>query len=225
MRALRILLVDDQKLFTASLRTVLEQRKDMVKQVLVANDGLQALKMIKTHKPDIVLLDVHMPGMNGLETLRNLFIDDFDTKVIMLSAFGYDDYIKEAMEIGASGYVLKDISPEDLIVVVRAAYAGEIVLPDILKVKMRRSGPRSTGNADKPPWFESLTIQERKILVLISKGYSNKEIAQRMFLGKQTVRNYISSIYSKIGVNNRFEAIRIAIESHIEAIITNQFLI
>jgi DNA-binding NarL/FixJ family response regulator len=221
MKRLRILLIDDQKLFADSLKQVLEGAKDSIASVEVAYDGTRAIPMVRAFNPDVVLMDVHMPGMNGIETAEAVKAISPETRVVMLSAFGYTEYVDGALKAGADGYLLKDISPEKLLdAVIDVVRDGFTVLSGEVKDTISGRGRRRVGKpTETPDWLYNLSLKERKILCLISRGQSNSEIAESINVAEQTIRNYISTLYSKMNVKNRFEAIRLAIESKIEDLI------
>lgn len=218
--SLTVLLVDDQRLFASSLKRVLESA-DAIERVDVAADGRAALEYVAEHVPDIILMDTHMPRLDGLQATRKIKAEHPDVTILMLSAFGYDDYVREAMAAGASGYLLKDVSPEELVSSMFSAVGGAVIMspqvvPDLSQEREFRPRPRAAH------WISGLTPKERRILLLISTGHGNAEIADRMNLGSQTVRNYVSTIYSKIGARDRFEAMRMAIEANIQAFVHDE---
>jgi len=220
---LRILLVDDQKLFVESLRQALRTFSADVDEVAIAYDGAAAVKVVEGFHPQVVLMDVHMPGMGGIEATRLIHSRWPDVKIVMLTTFGYDDYVRSALDGGAVGYLLKDISPEELLQAVKSIEGGGGVILS-REIISQLSGTASIRAAarETPKWLAGLTNKERKVLLLVSKGFSNEEIADRLYLGNQTVRNYISSLYSKLGVDNRFEAMRTAIEAQINDLIGDE---
>lgn len=227
MKPLSILLVDDQRLFASSLKSVLEAEADEIASVTIAADGEEAMRLIPTVDPDVVLMDTHMPKVDGIEATKRIHAEYPDVVILMLSAFGYEEYVRDAMSVGASGYLLKDITPEELIASIRNAAAGTVVLsPQVLPSVTGRGGAgrgsRGRSDADATRWLGELTPRERLILFYIAKGYSNNEIADRVNIGSQTVRNYVSGIYAKMGANDRFEAIRMAIEANISALVSPQ---
>ncbi len=161
-----------------------------------------------------------MPGMNGLAALKVIREKSPTTKILMLSAFSYDTYVKEAVANGASGYILKDTTPDGVLDAITSILAGNTVFShaalDALAGKGARFNPQKSVT---PQWFNLLSEKEKKILLLISKGKSNDEIAEAIFLGKHTVRNYISEIYDKMNAKDRFEAMRMAIEAQIHTLV------
>ena len=182
----------------------------------IAGTGEEALSMLTRYQPDLVLLDIHMPGMGGLETLKALRAKHPSVKVIMLTTFGYDTYVKEAVAGGADGYLLKDTTPEEVWSSILTVMGGQTVLSQSV-VETLSGRPRSSSNLKSltPPWFPLLSEKERKILLLISKGLSNEQIADKLNLGKHTIRNYVSALYEKIEAKDRFGAIRILSLIHI----------
>lgn len=219
MKPLRVLLVDDQRLFASSLKQVLEARSDEIQTVTIAPDGEKAIDLIDEVRPDIVLMDTHMPKVDGIEATRRIHAKHPELTILMLSAFGYEDYVRDAMAVGASGYLLKDVTPEELVDSIRSAAGGAVVLsPNVIPGVGPMAG-RPRIRHEPGGWLRELTHRERLILLLVSKGYSNTEISQRLNLGPQTVRNYVSGVYAKMGARDRFEAIRMAIEAGITSIV------
>jgi DNA-binding NarL/FixJ family response regulator len=207
-------------LFAESLAGILMGLGDgTIGEIRIAGNGEEALQLVPRYRPVLVLLDIFMPGMGGLETLKVLHTDHPEVKVLMLTTFGYDTYVKEALGGGASGYLLKDTTPQEVWSAIAAVLAGQNVMsPGVLESLYGR--PRPAGQKSlNPPWFPLLSEKEKKILLLISKGLSNEEIAERLHLGKNTIRNYVSALYEKIDVKDRFSAIRVAIEAQIHAIV------
>lgn len=218
MNEMKILIVDDQRLFADSLCKVIRSDKDFTAIVSSVNSGADALRFIHNEIPDIILMDIHMPNMDGIELTKIIHRKYPDIKIIMLTTFGYDEYVKDAMNFGAVGYLLKDISSEELIASIHGASKGlRIVSPKVIegayKLKKRPSGSQSI-----PDWYYQLTHREKEILILVQKGYSNDEIAEQVFLSVQTVKNYLSSIYEKMEVKNRFQAMRLAMEYKVDSI-------
>ena len=218
MSKMRILIVDDQKLFADSLGKVIRSEEDFIASVTSVNSGAEALKFLQKEVPDIILMDIHMPGMDGIELTKAVHRQYPDVKILMLTTFGYDEYVKDAMNYGAVGYLLKDISSEELLASIQGASKGlRIVSPKVIegayKIKKQPSGPQSI-----PDWYYQLTHREKEILILVQKGYSNDEIAEKVLLSPQTVKNYLSTIYEKLDVKNRFQAMRLAMEYKVDSI-------
>jgi DNA-binding NarL/FixJ family response regulator len=208
---MRLLLVDDKRLFVESLKRVIESDAPDLEIVGIANDGLEAVTMAAELAPELILMDIRMPRMDGVEAVRVILERQPDLLIVMLSTHQDDAYVYDALRFGARGYLLKDISPERLIEAIRSVRRDMVVLaPDIaLNTAYRRTG----GRQPVPAWLPLLTGREKDILELISKGYSNRDIGDRLHLGDQTVRNYISELYAKLAVHDRFEAMRLAIEA------------
>jgi DNA-binding NarL/FixJ family response regulator len=215
---LRLLLVDDQALFAESLRTFLNNYADDMTVAGIAVNGREAVSMAEKLHPDIILMDIRM---DGVAAAREIKPKHPDIKIIMLSTYSEDAPIRSAFLAGASGYLLKDISPAELVMSLRALNGGVVQLsPEIARrlVQERYStkGRRPLINEAAAPraetkplqWLEDLTNREGEIFTLITAGYDNDQIADKLHIARQTVRNQISIIYSKLGVKNRFEIIR-----------------
>ena len=210
-----ILIVDDQQLFAESLRTFITNYADDLVVIGLARNGRHALELAESQPPDIVLMDVHMPEMNGVEATRR-FRDRYpQTKVLVLSTYDEDEYVRQALTFGASGYLLKDISPTELIASLRALQSGVLQISPQIAAKLVQGlhdDSRDTMEriAEEFEWFESLTRREREIFALIATGYDNEQIAERLGIVEQTVRNHVSIIYSKLNVHDRFQIIQLA---------------
>lgn len=218
---LRILLADDQILFVESLKTFLNNYAEDMTVTGIAVNGREAVAMVARDHPDIILMDIRMPEMDGVEAVREIKPRYPDIKIIMLSTYHEDALVRSAILAGASGYLLKDISPTELITAIRALNSGIVqISPEIARslVEQRYAGenkkPLINNGAKKEEkafeWFDDLTNREREIFTLIATGYDNEEIARKLNLAVQTVRNQVSTIYSKLGVKDRFEIIRLA---------------
>ncbi|NLG84918.1 MAG: response regulator transcription factor [Firmicutes bacterium] len=215
MNSLRLVIVDDQKLFRENLKTVLELRLPEVKVVGLAENGREALEVIRATRPDLVLLDMRMPVMDGVECLRRLREEGNDVRVIVLTTFDDDEYIVEALRFGAVGYLLKDIEPEQLTAAIEQVRLGGTLLSPQVTAKLvtevaRRWMVEAPLAASREALAE-LTPREIEILRHIARGEDNREIAQALHLAEGTVKNYISSIYEKLGLRDRAQAIRFAI--------------
>jgi len=217
----KVLIVDDQKLFATSLEGILTKTGgELIGKIDVCFSGEEAVKRIETFLPDLVLMDIFMPGMGGLAALKTVRNRHPDIKVVMLTTFSYDTYVKEAVASGACGYILKDSTPEEVLDAIRSALKGSTVFSraavDALAGKALRFQPQKS---TIPDWFALLSEKEKRILLLIAKGMSNDEIADTLFIGKHTVRNYVSAIYDKLNAKDRFEAMRMAIEAQIHTLV------
>ena len=207
---LRILIVDDQKLFAESLEVVLRDLFDEGTEVTSINSPERGIALLKNSSFDLLLVDLQMPTMDGFEFCRQAREIEHSAKVVVLTAFGYDEYIKRAFEVGASGYLLKDLNTAQLRAGLESIIAGNATMPPESVHLIERSRTPAQMTHD---WLWELTRQERRVLRHIAQGFSNREISERMHLARQTVQNYVSGIYDKIGAEDRFEAIRLAIEA------------
>jgi DNA-binding NarL/FixJ family response regulator len=218
---LKVLLADDQMLFAQSLRTFLCNYADDMLVVDIAINGREAVLMADKYHPDIILMDVQMPEMDGVEAVKIIKQKYNDIKVIMLSTYHEDELVRTSLIAGASGYLLKEISPTELITAIRSLQSNTIqISPEIAHelVLKKYNGTKDSpgGVMDNPsvtdmlPWLKTLTKREREIFTLIATGFDNEQIANQLNLALQTVKNQISIIYSKLEVKDRFEIIRLA---------------
>ena len=212
---IRILLADDQPLFVESLRMSLESYGDDISIVGIAKNGSEAVTLAGELSPEIILMDVHMPVMNGVEATGLIKKKNPSIKIIMLSTYDEDEYVREALRHGAIGYLLKDISPTELIAAIRALQSGIVqmspqIASKLIKQMYDETSPKYEESRQRFEWFETLTAREKEIFGLIATGYDNRRIAERLGLAEQTVRNNISTIYSKLDVKDRFEIIQLA---------------
>ena len=219
-RRIRLLLADDQVLFVESLRRVIQTIDDSIEVIAVAATGVQAVEMAQTLQPDIILLDVRMPEMDGVQAVKQIRKHNPEAKVIMLTTFDNDEYVYEALARGAVGYLLKDIQPDKLVDSIRAVAAGAVLMAEsvALKVIGRAAGsgaarmePEKTGKQapipSRPDWYHDLSYREREVAAFLAEGFDNHEIAANMFLAEQTVRNHVSSLYAKLGVRDRIKLV------------------
>jgi DNA-binding NarL/FixJ family response regulator len=214
----KILLVDDQSLIIESLSTFLSNYAEDLEVVGTAANGKMAVSMAEKKHPDIILMDVLMPEMGGVEAVSIIKAGYPAIKIIMLSTYDEDEYVRAAILAGASGYLLKAISPTELITAIRALKNNIIqISPEIARkmVQQKYNAKESGGNDSQDisqslPWLKTLTNREREIFTFITTGYENEEIAEQLNLAPQTVKNQVSTIYAKLGVKNRFEIIRLA---------------
>jgi len=210
---MRIVIVDDQKLFRQNLKTVIELRMPEVQVVGIAGDGEEALTVIRSAQPDLVLLDMRMPVMDGLECIRRLRQESNQVKVIVLTTFDDDEYVFEALQYGAVGYLLKDIEPEELTAAIKQVdQGGTLISPRVtskLVAEVRRH--RATEAGLPHNILAHLTQRELEILRHVAMGEDNREIACNLQLAEGTVKNHISAIYEKLEVRDRAQATRMAI--------------
>lgn len=213
-KRLRILLADDHEVVRLGLKSLIERHPDFI-VVDEAGSASQAVQKAFQHQPDIVVMDIRLPGASGIEATREITGQCPDTKVIMLTSYAEEEMLYEAIAAGAAGYVLKRIGGDDLIRAIETVGRGEALLDPALTQKMF-SRVREADRQEAAAAFRDLTEQEMKVLGLVSKGKTNREIAKELYLGEGTVRNYVSSILSKLNVSNRAEAAAFAVEHKIE---------
>ncbi|MEO0575017.1 MAG: response regulator transcription factor [Pseudomonadota bacterium] len=210
---LRILVVDDQQLVRRGFAMVLEYEQD-IKVVAEAGDGLEAVAAAQLHKPDIVLMDIRMPRMDGLQATAQILSEAGEnTRVIILTTFDPDEYVFKALNAGASGFVLKDIPPEELVAAVRTvADGGALLAPAITRRFISRFAGRLGADVELAQRLDRLTARERDVLKSLASGNSNAEIAEALFIGAATVKSHISSMLSKLGLRDRAQAVVFAYE-------------
>jgi DNA-binding NarL/FixJ family response regulator len=213
----RVALVDDQELFVDSLQIVLESRTSDIEVVGVARDGAEAVELARRERPDVMLIDVRMPGMDGVEACRRIHEELPEIRVVMLTTYDDDHYVRDAIKYGAIGYLLKSIPPSELIASVRVARAGTIQISPEVATKVLTENARqlvsSTSRSAMPEdvreMYDTLTERERQVAALLIKAYDNAQIADALGIAEQTVKNYIHSIYSKFFVSSRMQLIQL----------------
>lgn len=203
MNKIRVLIVDDQTIIRDGLRALLEIYPD-IQVVGEASNGEDAYEQVKQQHPDIILMDIRMPGINGVEATRRIKQDFPEAVILILTTFEDDEFILGAMTYGAAGYLLKDIGSLKLIESIREAVQGSLILPGRIASKIT-AHLLQQGNHELD--FEDFTEREREIINLLIQGKSNKEIAHTLYLTIGTVKNYISQIYSKAGIKDRANAV------------------
>jgi DNA-binding NarL/FixJ family response regulator len=213
MDKIRLLIVDDQILFLESLSTFLRNYAADIEVVGLARNGAEALEKAAALHPDIVLMDVHMPVMDGVEATGKLIASQPGIRILILSTYDVDDYVRRALKLGAAGYLLKDISPTELIASIRALKAGAVQISPQVVAKLMSSVLSEEPSAEREirlEWLESLTRREREVFTLIARGCDNAQIGEELHMAEHTVRNHVSMIYSKLGVQDRFQIIQLA---------------
>lgn len=209
----RILLVDDHEVVRLGLRALLE-RHPHFEVISEASTAREAIERVKQYSPDVVVMDIRLPGGSGIEACEEITENYPDSKVIMLTSYAEDEMLFSAIRAGAAGYVLKQIGGEDLVRAIEAVGRGEALLDPAVTQRIFQE-VRKAAKEEEASAFAALTQQEKHVLVLVSEGNTNREIAKALFLGEGTVRNYVSSILSKLGVSNRAEAAAYAVEHNL----------
>jgi NarL family two-component system response regulator LiaR len=206
MPKIRVLLADDHVLVREGTRELLEQEEDL-QVVAEAGDGEEAVRLAATERPDVALVDIAMPKLNGIEATRQIKSRSPGTAVLILSAYDDDQYVFALLEAGAAGYLLKNIRGRDLVDAVRSVYAGESVLHPVIarKVINRFSLPKD--HSSEKIGAELLTERELEVLKLAAQGMSNRDIARELHLSIRTVQAHLSTIFTKMGVGSRTEAV------------------
>ena len=206
---MKLLLVDDQVLFVESLKTVLSIIAEDFEIIDIAYSGKKAIQKIKENPPDLVLMDVRMPNMDGVETTKSILNINPDIKIMMLTTYEDVEHVIKAMHYGAKGYLLKDIPPADLVYSIKAIMTGAIQMsPKILDRIMNKNISADNNTTEQPNnkvlrKIDDLSKREQEILFLLSEGLDNNEISKKLFIAVQTVKNHVSKIYSKLGSHDR----------------------
>lgn len=209
----RILLVDDHEVVRLGLKALLERHPDF-EVVAEASTAREAVERVETYSPDVVIMDIRLPGGSGIEACEEISERFPNSKVIMLTSYAEDEMLFSAIRAGAAGYILKQIEGEKLVRAIEDVGRGEAILDPAVTQRIFQE-VRKAAKEEEASAFSALTQQERHVLLLVSEGRTNREIAKALFLGEGTVRNYVSSILSKLGVSNRAEAAAYAVEHNL----------
>jgi DNA-binding NarL/FixJ family response regulator len=212
--SLGVLIVDDQALVRAGFRMILEAEQD-IQVVGEAADGREAVAEARRLRPDIVLMDVRMPDVDGIEATRRLLRDGAGAKVVMLTTFDMDEYVYDALRAGASGFLLKDVPPEQLVAGIRAVASGDALLaPSVTRRVIEEFVRRPPASVRKlPPKLGELTARELEVLKLIARGHSNAEIATELFVSETTVKTHVAHVLMKLELRDRVQGVVLAYES------------
>jgi DNA-binding NarL/FixJ family response regulator len=212
--SLGVLIVDDQALVRAGFRMILEAEEDM-EVVGEAADGREAVAEAQRLRPDVVLMDVRMPDVDGIEATRRLLGDGPDAKVVMLTTFDMDEYVYDALRAGASGFLLKDVPPEQLVAGIRAVASGDALLaPSVTRRVIEEFVRRPPSSVRTLPLkLASLTPRELEVLKLIARGLSNAEIATELFVSETTVKTHVAHVLMKLGLRDRVQGVVLAYET------------
>lgn len=206
MNKIKILLADDHALFREGLRSLLEDQED-IEIVGEAEDGLEAIRLAAQLQPDLILMDINMPVIDGVEATHRVLRQNGMIRIVILTMYPQDEYAFEALKAGAKAYLLKDTRSKKLLQVVRAVHQGQAVIDPEMTARLLDEFRRLRDEQEKPSTqTQTLTEQERTILTQVANGASNKEIAASLNLSERTIKNYLSIIFQKLQVNNRTEA-------------------
>ena len=209
---IRVLIADDQALMRGGLRMILEAQDD-VEVVGEAIDGRDAVEQFGRLRPDVVVMDVRMPAMDGIEATRRLTTDDEPARVLILTMFDLDEYVFRALRAGASGFMLKDRPPEELVEAVRVVASGDALLAPSVTRRLVEEFARRPEPPAPPAALDQLTDREREVLVLMAHGLSNTEIAARLFVAETTVKTHVGRVLQKLELRDRAQAVVLAYES------------
>jgi DNA-binding NarL/FixJ family response regulator len=205
--SVRVVICDDQALVRDGFRMILTATDD-IDVVGEAADGTEAVDVTKRLLPHVVLMDVRMPRMNGIEATRRIVVSGLDSRVLILTTFDLDEYVYAALRMGASGFLLKDVTASQLVDSIRVIAAGESILaPAVTRRLLERFADSLPVAHDEPSPVDSLTEREREILMLLAQGLSNAELGARLYLGEPTIKTHLSSVFRKLGVRDRVQAV------------------
>jgi DNA-binding NarL/FixJ family response regulator len=211
---IRVLLADDQALVRSGFRMILEAREDL-EVAGEAEDGAEAVALARSLQPDVILMDVRMPKVDGLEATRRIVASGSPARVLILTTYDLDEYVYAAIRAGASGFLLKDVEPTQLVDAVRVVARGDALLaPTVTRRLLERFADALPPDTPAvPSVLASLTRREREIFELVATGLSNAEIAERLVLGETTVKSHVSSMLRKLGLRDRVQAVVLAYEA------------
>jgi DNA-binding NarL/FixJ family response regulator len=201
----RVLVADDQSMVRAGFRMLLSQEPD-IEVVAEASDGRDAIEKASRYRPTVVLMDIRMPELDGLEATRRIIAADPAARILILTTFDLDEYVYEALRAGASGFVLKDDPPEQLLAAIRTVAAGDALLSPAITRRVIEQFTRVARPAP-PPALEELTERELDVLRLVARGLSNAEIGRELFIGETTVKTHVTHILQKLGLRDRVQAV------------------
>jgi DNA-binding NarL/FixJ family response regulator len=209
----RVLICDDQALVRSGFRMILEARPDL-EVVGEAEDGLEAVELAATVDPDVILMDVRMPHLNGVEATRRVVRSGSPARVIVLTTYDLDEYVYDAIRAGASGFLLKDVQPAQLVDAIRVVAAGDALLSPSITRRLLDRFARSLPEPEPPPAsLENLTDRELEVLRLLAGGLSNAELAAHLFVSEATVKTHVSNLLHKLGLRDRVQAVILAYEA------------
>ncbi len=210
--SINVLIADDQALMRAGFRTILDADPEL-RLVAEAADGAQAVDAARRTRPDIVLMDIRMPVMDGLDATRRIVATNDPPRVLILTTFDLDEYVYDALAAGASGFLLKDVAPEQLLAGIHTIAQGDSLLSPTITRPLIESFVRHERTRQPPPGFEELTARELQILELVARGLSNVEIAQQLIVSNSTIKTHVARVLAKLGVRDRVPAVVLAYET------------
>ena len=208
----RVVIADDQALVRTGFRAIVSHEPDL-DVVGEAGDGRAAVEQVRLHRPDVVLMDIRMPGMDGLDATRTLTDAGSNCRVLILTTFDLDEYVFAALRAGASGFLLKDAPADQLLTAIRVIAAGDALIAPSVTRRLIAEFAHQPTPTDQPAQLASLTPRERDVLRLLARGMSNSEIAGALFLGDATIKTHVSRILTKLGLRDRVQAVVLAYES------------
>ncbi|MFE4615679.1 response regulator [Streptomyces sp. NPDC056747] len=218
-----VLIADDQPMQRFGFRMLLESQDDMT-VVGEASNGTEAIRLVDRHRPDVVLMDIRMPGLDGIEATRRIVATGARTRILIVTTFDLDEYAYEGLRAGASGFLVKDAQPEELLAGIRAVASGDAVVAPSLTRRLLDAYiqhlPQATTPSAPPeedPRLTSLTEREREILTVVGQGWTNTEIAERLHLAESTVKTHIGRILAKTGARDRVQAVILAYDTQLVA--------
>jgi DNA-binding NarL/FixJ family response regulator len=218
-RSVSVLVADDQALVRAGFRAILETQPG-ISVVGEARDGADAVDLARKRRPDVVLMDIQMPGIDGLEATRRIVAEageEHAVAVLVLTTFDLNEYVYDALRAGASGFLLKDVVPEDLVAAVRVVAAGDALIAPAITKRLIEQFARAAPPATPPPGLDELTPREAEVLTLVARGLSNAEIAAELVLSQATVKTHVKRVLSKLRARDRAQAVVLAYEAGLVA--------
>jgi DNA-binding NarL/FixJ family response regulator len=209
-----VLIADDHPLFRQGIKQILELENDITVVAQAAN-GDEAVRLTREHKPDVILMDINMPGSNGLQAIKEIKDENINSKIIVLTIHEDREYLIKTIQMGAEGYVLKDAEPSVLIGAIRSVHQGQSYIQPNMTKELVKEFNRLTLHGRERNGENRLTAREREVLKLIAEGMINKEIATKLYISEKTVKNHVSSIFRKLNVSDRTQAAIYAIKHNI----------
>ena len=206
--SIRVLVVDDQSMVRAGFRMLLSREGD-VEVVAEAENGVEAVEKAARFRPNVILMDIRMPELDGLEATRRILAEDDNARVLILTTFDLDEYVYEALSAGASGFVLKDDSPEQLLAAIRTVVAGDALISPTITKKVIKQFARLP-RPDPPKELDELSERERDVFRLMARGLSNGEIGQELYISETTVKTHVTHVLQKLGLRDRVQAVVLA---------------